>query len=89
MSILKIVNGIFEVLSTNGDTYLGGDDFDHTIVEYWIQQYNINKEKLKLDKQLSQSLRLRAEEAKKHLSSNDRYESFDRGEFVGLAGAEK
>ena len=73
VSILKIVNGIFEVLSTNGDTYLGGDDFDQAIVEYWIRQYGIDKEKLESNKQLSQSLRLRAEEAKKTLSDNDSY----------------
>ncbi|HTB99627.1 MAG TPA: Hsp70 family protein, partial [Ferruginibacter sp.] len=38
ISILKISNGIFEVLSTNGDTYLGGDDIDNAIVKYWLQQ---------------------------------------------------
>ncbi len=38
ISILKISNGVFDVLSTNGDTYLGGDDFDHALVKFWIQQ---------------------------------------------------
>lgn len=71
VSVLRIVNGIFEVLSTNGDTYLGGDDFDNAIVKYWIQQYNFEEEQLLSDKKLSQILRLKAESAKKHLSSND------------------
>ncbi|MBC7765234.1 MAG: Hsp70 family protein, partial [Hyphomonadaceae bacterium] len=38
ISILSIQSGIFEVLSTNGDTYLGGDDIDRIIVQYWLQQ---------------------------------------------------
>jgi molecular chaperone HscA len=68
VSILKIVNGIFEVLSTNGDTYLGGDDFDKAIVDYWMKELNIANDNL-----LAQSLRIRAEEAKKHLSSNENF----------------
>lgn len=71
ISILHINNGIFEVLSTNGNTYLGGDDLDRAIVQYWMQQAGISMEELKQNKELSQGLRLRAEEAKKHLSSND------------------
>lgn len=71
ISILHINNGIFEVLSTNGNTYLGGDDLDRTIVQYWMEQAGISMEELKQNKELSQGLRLRAEEAKKHLSSND------------------
>ncbi len=38
ISLLHINNGIFEVLSTNGNTYLGGDDMDRAIVQYWIGQ---------------------------------------------------
>lgn len=71
ISILKITSGIFEVLSTNGDTYLGGDDFDRVIVKYWMQQHGITEAELNANKALSQSLRLRAEDAKKHLSSNE------------------
>lgn len=71
ISILHINNGIFEVLSTNGNTYLGGDDLDRAIVRYWMEQAGISMEELKQNKELSQGLRLRAEEAKKHLSSND------------------
>lgn len=73
VSILQINNGIFEVLSTNGDTYLGGDDFDKLIVDYWIKEFNINEEHLTNNKSLAQTFRLKAEEAKKHLSQNNEY----------------
>ncbi len=73
ISILKITNGIFEVLSTNGDTYLGGDDFDRAIVKYWMEEFGITDDELKLNKELAQGLRLRAEEAKKHLSNNETF----------------
>ncbi|BAV04682.1 molecular chaperone HscA [Filimonas lacunae] len=75
ISILKITNGIFEVLSTNGDTYLGGDDFDQAILEYWINTYSIEVSTLQQNKSLSQLLRMKAEEAKKQLSVNDSYET--------------
>jgi molecular chaperone HscA len=71
VSILSIQNGIFEVLSTNGNTFLGGDDFDRAIVHYWIDKNNINKEDLSANSSLMQSLRLKAEEAKKALSSQN------------------
>lgn len=73
VSILSIQNGIFEVLSTNGNTFLGGDDFDRAIVHYWIDKNNIDKEELASDSSLMQSLRLKAEEAKKALSSQNLY----------------
>lgn len=73
ISILHINNGIFEVLSTNGNTYLGGDDLDRAIVQYWMEQAGISMEELKQNKKLSQGLRLRAEEAKKHLSNNETF----------------
>jgi molecular chaperone HscA len=81
ISILRISNGIFEVLSTNGDTYLGGDDFDHAIVKHWIDQIGIKEEELSVHRSLAQELRLTAEEAKKYLSSNQI--------FAGEAGGEK
>lgn len=71
VSILSIQNGIFEVLSTNGNTFLGGDDFDRAIVHYWIDKNNINKEDVSANSSLMQSLRLKAEEAKKALSSQN------------------
>jgi molecular chaperone HscA len=75
ISILQIDNGIFEVLSTNGDTFLGGDDFDRTVIDYWVNTYNIDKELLSSDKNFSQEIRLLAEEAKKTLSSEDVFKS--------------
>lgn len=63
VSILKIQNGIFEVLATNGDTFLGGDDFDRAIIDYWITQNNLSGDAIPM-----QALRLKAEEAKKALS---------------------
>ena len=68
ISLLHITNGIFEVLSTNGNTYLGGDDVDRIIVQHWLQQMSITAEKLAANGQASQSLRLLAERAKKQLS---------------------
>jgi molecular chaperone HscA len=65
VSILQIQNGIFEVLATNGDTFLGGDDFDSAIVDYWIYKNQLNKTELIQNHQLAQQLRLKAEEAKK------------------------
>ena len=74
ISILRIAGGIFEVLSTNGDTYLGGDDFDNAIVKYWATILNISATELSGNSSLAQELRLKAEAAKKHLSANDSYE---------------
>lgn len=77
VSILKIQNGIFEVLSTNGDTFLGGDDFDQAIVNYWIEQNHIEN---KIDNSsLSQALRLKAEEAKKALSTQNLFNDLVEG----------
>ena len=71
ISILRITNGVFEVLSTNGDTYLGGDDFDNAIINYWMQQSGIHDGAIINDRSFAQQLRLLAEEAKRHLSLND------------------
>ncbi len=68
VSILQIQNGIFEVLSTNGDTFLGGDDFDRAIVDYWIEKNKLNKAEVVANHELGQQLRLKAEEAKKAFS---------------------
>jgi len=84
ISILKITNGIFEVLSTNGNTYLGGDDIDRMIVQYWMQQSGISMEELKSNQELSQGLRLRAEEAKKYLSTHDAFEVNWNGDILAL-----
>jgi molecular chaperone HscA len=71
VSILSIQNGIFEVLSTNGNTFLGGDDFDRAIVHYWIEKNNLNATQLTEDAALMQTLRLKAEAAKKALSTQN------------------
>ena len=84
ISVLRISNGIFEVLSTNGDTYLGGDDFDHAIVKHWIDQKGIKEEELNTHKSLAQELRLKAEEAKKYLSSNENFKGEAGGEILEL-----
>ncbi len=71
VSILRIQNGIFEVLSTNGNTFLGGDDFDRAIVNYWVTQNGLDPQVLSQNKELAQELRLKAEEAKKALSTQN------------------
>jgi molecular chaperone HscA len=73
VSILQIQNGIFEVLATNGNTFLGGDDFDRLILNHWITQNNLNFEEVAKDNILMQTLRLQAEAAKKALSSQNLY----------------
>lgn len=75
VSILEIQNGIFEVLSTNGDTFLGGDDLDKVIINKWIADNDISEKEISDNKSLGQELRLKAEEAKKLLSSEDNYAS--------------
>lgn len=88
ISILKITNGIFEVLSTNGDTYLGGDDMDRSLAQYWQGQLNIADAELKQNKQLTQQLRVTAEGAKKHLTTNDAFEGAINGSTVKVNKAE-
>jgi len=73
ISILQIQNGIFEVLSTNGDTFLGGDDFDRAIIDFWVKENNIDTAVLNENKNLAQAIRLQAEEAKKTLSQQDEF----------------
>jgi len=71
ISILEIGDGVFEVKSTNGDTFLGGEDFDHTIVEYLADEFK--KEQgidLREDRLALQRLKEAAEKAKIELSSS-------------------
>lgn len=74
ISILRITAGVFDVLSTNGDTFLGGDDFDNAIVKYWAEKAGLSQQDLAENRQLAQALRLKAEAAKVHLSANDLFE---------------
>lgn len=85
ISILQITNGIFEVLSTNGDTYLGGDDFDRAIIKHWLQQTGLSEQDMSTNKSLSQTLRLKAEEAKKHLSFHDNFEAEVNGDKLSIS----
>ncbi|MCI1189605.1 Fe-S protein assembly chaperone HscA [Hymenobacter sp. DH14] len=70
ISILRIQQGIFEVLSTNGDTYLGGDDLDRAVVDHWTATFGL-PESFHTNPHLQQQLRLAAEMAKKYLSQHD------------------
>ena len=84
ISILRIHNGIFEVLSTHGDTHLGGDDFDKTIVKYWLDNKLKLRDLIKNNPFLLQNLRLMAEDAKKQLSVNNSFESFLKNESSSI-----
>ncbi|MDY2696274.1 MAG: molecular chaperone DnaK [Eubacteriales bacterium] len=73
VSILEIGDGVFEVLSTNGDTHLGGDDFDNAIIELLCKEFkNENGIDLHNDKLAMQRLKDAAEKAKIELSSTPR-----------------
>lgn len=85
ISILRIAGGIFEVLSTNGNTYLGGDDFDRAIVNYWTAQMGISEEELKQNKTIAPQLRLLAEEGKIHLSTHQEFSAGLAGEQLKLS----
>lgn len=70
VSVLELGDGVFEVLSTNGDTHLGGDDFDAKIIDYLADEFKKeNGIDLKQDKLALQRLKDAAETAKKTLSS--------------------
>ena len=70
VSILELGDGVFEVLATNGDTHLGGDDFDNAVMNYladtFSQEHGVD---LRQDKMALQRLKEAAEKAKKELSS--------------------
>jgi len=71
VSIIEIGDGVIEVLSTNGDTRLGGDDFDEKITRYMIDEFKkAEGVDLSLDKMALQRLKEAAEKAKKELSSS-------------------
>ena len=75
VSLLEIGDGVFEVLSTNGDTFLGGEDFDLRIVDYLAEEFKKDQGiDLKKDKLALQRLKEEAEKAKKELSSASQYE---------------
>ncbi len=75
VSILEIGDGVFEVKSTNGDTFLGGEDFDMRIVDYLADEFKKeNGVDLRGDKLALQRLKEEAEKAKKELSTTAQYD---------------
>lgn len=69
VSVLELGDGVFQVLSTNGDTHLGGDDFDKRIMDYLVSQFKAdNGIDLSQDKMALQRLKDASEKAKKDLS---------------------
>ena len=71
VSILELGDGVFEVMSTNGDTHLGGEDFDNILVEYLVDEFK--KESgidIRKDAAAMQRIKDEAEKAKKELSSS-------------------
>ena len=93
VSIIEIGDGVIEVLATNGDNHLGGDDFDARIVNYILselqRQYHVDAKK---DASAMQRIREAAEQAKKELSSTEQttinlpYLTQNRGEMVHFEG---
>ena len=82
VSILSIEDGVFEVLSTSGDTHLGGEDFDQRVLEYFMKliKKKYNKD-ISTDKRAIQKLKREVEKAKRALSSTHEYKI----EIDGLA----
>ncbi|CAL8113744.1 unnamed protein product [Orchesella dallaii] len=85
VSLLTIDNGVFEVVATNGDTHLGGEDFDQRVMDYFIKLYKKKKGKdVRKDNRAVQKLRREVEKAKRALSSAHQtrieIESFFEGE---------
>ncbi len=89
VSILRIDDGVFDVLATNGDNFLGGDDIDEAIVQYWYESGACT------DYTKKHTLRILAEKAKIHLLDNDKWNFFqdnlnltlDKDELDRLASA--
>lgn len=83
--MLTIDNGVFEVVSTNGDTHLGGEDFDQRVMDHFIKLYKKKKGKdIRKDNRAVQKLRREVEKAKRALSASQQVrieiESFFEGE---------
>lgn len=85
VSLLTIDNGVFEVVATNGDTHLGGEDFDQRVMEHFIKLYKKKTGKdVRKDNRAVQKLRREVEKAKRALSASHQarieIESFFEGE---------
>ncbi len=86
ISILRIEGGIFEVLATHGDTYLGGDDFDRAIADLWLHKQGLESEQLNPEQK--QAIRILAEDAKKHLSTQEYFEERFNNKQVAISRSE-
>merc|ERR1712193_68094 len=101
VSLLTIDNGVFEVVATNGDTHLGGEDFDQRVMQHFIKIFNKKHNKdMSKDKRSLQKLRREVEKTKRALSSThqarleiealfdgeDLSESLTRARFEELCG---
>lgn len=74
VSILSIEDGVFEVISTSGDTHLGGEDFDQRVLDYYMKLIKMkNKKDISGDKRAIQKLKKEVERAKRALSSTHEY----------------
>lgn len=84
VSLLTIDNGIFEVVATNGDTHLGGEDFDQRVMDHFIKLYKKKKGKdIRKDVRAVQKLRREVEKAKRALSSSHQTNVFIESFFEG------
>ena len=84
ISILSIADGIFNVLSTHGNTNLGGDDMDRAVVDFWAKELKLSEKDLE-DSNTAQQLRLKAEEAKKYLTNKENFETEFKGQKLRLS----
>ncbi|NJB86584.1 molecular chaperone HscA [Lewinella marina] len=84
VSLLRIEQGIFEVLATNGDTFLGGDDFDQAIVDHWREGYDLDLN----SPEARGGIRLLAERAKKALSTEEHFTAEFAGKVLSLTRTE-
>jgi heat shock protein 5 len=98
VSILTIDNGVFEVISTNGDTHLGGEDFDQRVMDYFMKVIKRKQNKdISNDKRAIQKLKREVEKAKRALSSTHEakieiealYEGMDFSEVLTRAKFEE
>merc|ERR1719446_1071040 len=85
VSLLTIDNGVFEVISTNGDTHLGGEDFDQRVMEHFIKMYKKKTGKdVRKDHRAVQKLRREVERAKRALSNTHQQRIEIEGFFDGV-----
>jgi len=84
VTLLTIDNGVFEVLATNGDTHLGGEDFDQRVMKYFLKKFKkANKVDASTDKRAMQKLRREVERVKRALSSQHQARLEIEGFFEG------